>query len=102
MGPGHDERPPEGELRLAGRMGAIGGGVGALSGVVMWIVAPELAGPPLAAALGIVVSAAIAIACLLLPWDRLSQRWVLFPIVGGIVLTALASANSLGTESPYA
>jgi diguanylate cyclase (GGDEF)-like protein len=53
------------------------------------------------AVLGIVVATGIAIACLLLPWDRLSQRWVLLPIIGGVVLTALACANAVGTESSY-
>src|SRR5688500_5338432 len=104
MGPASprpEDRPLDGELRMAGRVGAIAAGVGCVAGIVIWVVRPELAGPPLAAGLGIAVAATMPVACVLLPWDRLSQRWVLFPIVGGILLTALASANAQGIDSPF-
>jgi diguanylate cyclase (GGDEF)-like protein len=96
-----DDHPVDGELRMAGRMGALGGALGSVSGAVLWFVDPSGTGSPASAGAGIVLAAVIAIACLLLPWDRLSQPWVLFPIVSGILLTALACATSLGTESAY-
>src|SRR5437763_7606762 len=81
--------PFTGELAPVGRIAFFGCAFAAAGALMVALVdAPAIRHPALAAASG-VAALGLGTVCLLLPWERLSIRWLLLPAIGGIVLCAL-------------
>jgi diguanylate cyclase (GGDEF)-like protein len=98
--PANDVVPDD--LPLLGRITAIAAAGGTFGTAVLWTADPgSVRSEPLEVA-GIVLTILVGAASLLLPWDRLSRRWVAFPVLSGAGLTALACWNFGGAGSPFA
>jgi diguanylate cyclase (GGDEF)-like protein len=104
--PAYDTHSPPSEvvpddLSLLGRITALAA-LGGIAGCgVLWVFEPgQIQSGPMVV-VGMVFAAAVAIASLLLPWRRMSRRWVAFPVVTGAMLTALATWNTGGVGSPF-
>jgi diguanylate cyclase (GGDEF)-like protein len=90
------------DLLLLGRITATAAAGGIFGCGILWAAEPSSIESGLLVVVGMVLAAAVAIASLLLPWRRLSRRWVAFPVLSGALLTALATWNTGGTGSPFA
>jgi len=90
------------DLSLLGRITALAAVGGILGCGVLWVFEPEQIESGPMVIVGMVFAAAVAIASLSLPWRRMSQEWVAFPVVTGALLTALACWNTGGEGSPFA
>lgn len=93
---------PQGELRLAGRLGAVVCAGGAAGGALYWIVEPDRIASPLVGGLAILAALVFGLMCVVVPWERLSQPWIQLPNVVGAALVALAVANTGGSTSVFA
>jgi diguanylate cyclase (GGDEF)-like protein len=90
------------DLSLLGRITAIAAMGGTFGTAVLWVANPEgVRSVPFEVA-GIVLTIVVGFVSVLLPWERLSRRWVAFPVLSGAGLTALACWNFGGAGSPFA
>ncbi len=90
------------DLPLLGRITAIAAAGGTLGTAVLWAADPSTVRSEVMEVAGILATILVGVASLLLPWQRLSQRWVAFPVLSGAGLTALACWNFGGAGSPFA
>jgi len=90
--------PPPGDRNTAGGFAALGYGLGALGGAGFLLTHPNGVASPIWAAACIAIATFLTVLCVIAPWERLAQPWVLAPILAGIALAA-ASARISGGET---
>jgi diguanylate cyclase (GGDEF)-like protein len=90
-----------GELTTFRAVGATGFGLGAVGGVALWTAHPSAIGSSGVALGTTLVCLALTAAMTWVPWQRLSERWLLVPPLVGAAVIAIAIQNMDGGRAVY-